>query len=122
MKKIFICFFILFSKVILAQDKNNLVFEESIYSIEIKIENDKNYLELGKENKIQIITKNINPVNMSCVGRGLKRGVLSNGTNHTNWITMVDNEGLKDGKYFLVIAFKGRRGKLFKHEFLIDVK
>ncbi|WP_329805565.1 hypothetical protein [Flavobacterium facile] len=122
MKKIFICFFILLSTVLFAQNKSNLVFEESIYSVEIQIENGKDFLELDKENKIQIITKNIDPSNFACSGRDLRRGDFSNRINITSWIATVSNEGLKDGKYSLTIRFKGKRGKIFQHQFLIPVK
>lgn len=122
MKNFIFALLLLFSNLLLAQEKNNLEFKESIYSVKIELENGKNYLELGKENKIQIILKNIDPVNMSCVGRGLKRGNLSDDTNNTNWTAMVDNVGLKDGKYSLTIAFRGRSGKRYNHTFLIEVK
>ena len=122
MKKYIICLFFLFSSVLLAQDKNTLVFEEGIYSIEIKMENGKDFLEVDKENKIQIVTKQIEPVNMSCIGQNLKRSKLSNDKNVTNWTLSIHKEALKEEKYSLVIAFRGRKGKLFQHEFLIPVK
>ena len=122
MKKYIICLFVLFSSVLLAQDKNTLVFEEGIYSIEIKMENGKDFLEVDKENKIQIVTKQIEPVNMSCIGQNLKRSKLSNDKNVTNWTLSIHKEALKEEKYSLVIAFRGRKGKLFQHEFLIPVK
>jgi len=120
MKKHIIWLFIIFSNALLAQNKSNLVFEESIYSVEIQMENGQDFLELGKENKFQIITKNIDPVNMSCSGSYLKRGNLSNNLN--NWIATVNREALKDGKYSLSISFRGKKGKLFTHQFLIPVK
>ena len=122
MKKYIICLLVLFSSVLLAQDKNTLVFEEGIYSIEIKMENGKDFLEVDKENKIQIVTKQIEPVNMSCIGQNLKRSKLSNDKNVTNWTLSIHKEALKEEKYSLVIAFRGRKGKLFQHEFLIPVK
>lgn len=122
MKKIFICFFILFSSVLLAQEKNTLVFKESIYTVEVKIDNGKDFLELDKENKIQIITKNINPVNMNCTGKNLKRGELSTTKNITNLSATINKETIKDEKYSLKIAFRGKKGKLFQHEFLIPIK
>jgi phage anti-repressor protein len=122
MKKHIIWLFILFSNLLIAQNNEELFFEESIYSVEIQIENGKNYLELDKENKIQIVTKNIDPVNFACSGRDLRRGDFSNRINITSWIATVSNEGLKDGKYSLTIRFKGKRGKLFQHQFLIPVK
>lgn len=122
MKKIFIYFFILISTALFAQDKSNLVFKESIYSLEIKIENGKDFLSQDKENKIQIVTKNIDPVNMSCIGQNLKRDKLSNDKNITNWTLTINKEALKDNKYLLTIAFRGKKGKLFQHQFLIPVK
>ncbi|MBC5834769.1 hypothetical protein G6N05_09880 [Flavobacterium sp. F372] len=122
MKKIFICFFILLSTAFFAQDKSNLVFKESIYIVEIKTENGKNFLDLDKENKIQIVTKNIDPVNLSCIGQNLKRNKLSNDKNATNWTIKPSKEGLKEGVYSLMITFRGKKGKLFHHEFLIPVK
>ena len=122
MKKIFICFFVLFSSVILAQEKSNLVFEESIYSVKIEFENGKNFLELDKENKFQIITKNIEPVNMMCSGQNLKRGKLSTDKNTTNWSLTIIKEGLKNEEYTLSISFRGKKGKLFTHQFLLPIK
>ena len=122
MKKYIICLLVLFSSVLLAQNKNTLVFKESIYTLEIKIENDKNFLEVDKENKIQIVTKNIDPVNMVCTGQNLKRGELSNDKNVSNMTVTINKEALKEEKYSLVIAFRGRKGKLFQHKFLIPVK
>ena len=122
MKKIFICFFILLSTAFFAQNKSNLVFEESIYSVEILIENGKDFLELDKENKIQIVTKNIDPVNLMCSGRNLKRGELSTDKNITNWNLTVIKDGLIDEKYSLSITFRGKKGKLFTHQFLLPVK
>ena len=122
MKKIFTCFFILFSSVMLAQEKSNLVFEESIYSVKIEFENGKNFLELDKENKFQIITKNIEPVNMMCSGQNLKRGKLSTDKNTTNWSLTIIKEGLKNEEYTLSISFRGKKGKLFTHQFLLPIK
>ncbi len=122
MKKYIICLFILFSSVLLAQNKNTLVFKESIYTVEIKIENGINSLDLDKENKIQIVTKNIDPVNLSCIGQNLKRSKISNDKNATNWTIKPSKEGLKEGIYSLMITFRGKKGKLFHHEFLIPVK
>ena len=122
MKKHIIWLFIIFSNVLFAQNKSNLVFEESIYSVEIQIENGKDFLELDKENKFQIITKNIDPVNMMCIGQNLKRGELSSNKSITNWSLTIIKEGLKDGKYLLSISFRGKKGKLFTHQFLIPVK
>lgn len=121
MKKFILVLAFLLSNVISAQEKSNLIFKEGIYAIEVKLE--KGYLELGKENKIQFLIENINPVNMSCSARGLRRGDLPNGSNNIiNWIAKVDNESLKDGKYSIHITFRGRKGKLFNHVFLIEVK
>lgn len=122
MKKYIICLLVLFSNFLLAQNKSTLIFEESIYSIEIKIKNSKDLLEFDKENKIQIVTKNIEPVNMSCIGQNLKRDKLSNDKNVTNWTLTINKEALKDEKYSLTIAFRGKKGKLFQHEFKIPVK
>jgi hypothetical protein len=122
MKKIFIYFFILISTALFAQDKSNLVFKESIYSLEIKIENGKDFLSQDKENKIQIVTKNIDPVNLSCIGQNLKRSKISNDKNTTNWTIKPSKEGLKEGVYSLMITFRGKKGKLFQHQFLIPVK
>ncbi len=122
MKKYIICLLVLFSTFLLAQNKSTLIFEESIYSIEIKIKNSKDLLEFDKENKIQIVTKNIEPVNMSCIGQNLKRDKLSNDKNVTNWTLTINKEALKDEKYSLTIAFRGKKGKLFQHEFKIPVK
>lgn len=122
MKKYIICLLVLFSSVLLAQNKSTLIFEESIYSVEIQIENGKDFLELNKENKIQIVTKHIEPVNMSFIGQNLKRGELSNDKNVTNMTVTINKEALKEEKYALIIAFRGRTGKLFQHKFLIPVK
>ncbi len=122
MKKIIICLFIIFSNILVAQNNDELFFEEGIYSIKIEIDNGKNFLELDKENKIQVITKNIEPVNIMYNGRNLKRGELSSNKNITNLSLTVIKDGLKDEKYALIIAFRGKRGKLFQHQFLIPVK
>ncbi len=108
--------------MILAQEKSTLVFEESIYSVKIEFENGKNFLELDKENKFQIITKNIEPVNMMCSGQNLKRGKLSADKNITNWSLTIIKEGLKNEEYTLSISFRGKKGKLFTHQFLLPVK
>lgn len=113
---------ILYSNVLLAQNKSNFIFEESIYTIEIQLENGKNFLELDKENKFQIITKNVEPVNMMCSGQNLKRGKLSADKNITNWSLTIIKEGLKNGEYTLSISFRGKKGKLFTHQFLLPVK
>lgn len=122
MKKYIICLLVLFSTVLLAQNKSTLIFEESIYSVEIQLENGKNFLELDKENKFQIITKNIEPVNMMCSGQNLKRGKLSTDKNITNWSLTIIKEGLKNKEYTLSISFRGKKGKLFTHQFLLPVK
>ncbi|CAM4420477.1 hypothetical protein [Flavobacterium terrigena] len=122
MKNYIIWLLVLFSNVLLAQNKSNLVFEDGIYSVEIQIENGKDYLKLDKENKFQIVTKNIDPVNLMCSGRNLKRGELSTDKNITNWSLTIIKEGLKDEKYSLSISFRGKKGKLFTHQFLIPVK
>jgi hypothetical protein len=122
MKKIFNYFFILISTVLLGQNKSTLVFKESIYTVEIKIENGINSLDLDKENKIQIVTKNIDPVNLSCIGQNLKRSKISNDKNATNWTIKPSKEGVKEGVYTLMITFRGKKGKLFQHQFLIPVK
>ena len=122
MKKYIICLLILYSNVLLAQNKSNFIFEESIYTIEIQLENGKNFLELDKENKFQIITKNVEPVNMMCSGQNLKRGKLSADKNITNWSLTIIKEGLKNGEYTLSISFRGKKGKLFTHQFLLPVK
>ena len=122
MKKIVTYFFILLSGVPFAQDKSNLLFKESIYSVEIKIDTDKNFLELNSENKIQIITKNIEAVNLSAIGKNLRIIKASNENNFSNWTIKPTKEELKDGFYSLMITFRGKKGKLFHHEFLISVK
>jgi hypothetical protein len=122
MKKYIICLLILYSNVLLAQNKSNFIFEESIYTIEIQLENGKNFLELDKENKFQIITKNVEPVNMMCSGQNLKRGKLSADKNITNWSLTIIKEGLKNEEYTLSISFRGKKGKLFTHQFLLPVK
>lgn len=122
MKKYIICLLILCSNVLLAQNKSNFIFEESIYTIEIQLENGKNFLELDKENKFQIITKNVEPVNMMCSGQNLKRGKLSADKNITNWSLTIIKEGLKNEEYTLSISFRGKKGKLFTHQFLLPVK
>jgi hypothetical protein len=122
MKKYIIYLLVLCSSVLLAQNKKTLAFKESIYSVEIQIENGKDFLELNKENKIQIVTKHIEPVNMVCTGQNLKRGELSTDKNVTNMTVTINKEALLEGKYALAIAFRGRKGKLFQHEFLIPVK
>lgn len=122
MKKIFICFFILLSTALFAQDKSNLVFVESIYSVEIQIENGKDFLELDKENKIQIVTKNIESVNLSAIGKNIRIIKATTEKNLSNWTIKPTKEGLKEGFYSLMITFRGKKGKLFHHEFLIPVK
>ena len=122
MKKYIIYLLILCSNVLLAQNKSNFIFEESIYTIEIQLENGKNFLELDKENKFQIVTKNIEPVNMMCSGQNLKRGKLSTDKNITNWSLNIIKEGIKNGEYTLSISFRGKKGKLFTHQFLLPVK
>jgi hypothetical protein len=122
MKKYIICLLILYSNVLLAQNKSNFIFEESIYTIEIQLENGKNFLELDKENKFQIITKNVEPVNMMCSGQNLKRGKLSADKNISNWSLNIIKEGIKNGEYTLSISFRGKKGKLFTHQFLLPVK
>lgn len=120
MKKIFICFFILFSSVILAQKKNNLIYKEGNYTVEIKL--DKGYLELGKENKIEVIFKNIDITKTSAIGKSLKFSDYNHDENIGYWIATLKAEYLKDGKYSLTIAFRGRNEKRYSHTFLIDVK
>ncbi|MES2864210.1 MAG: hypothetical protein V4666_08850 [Bacteroidota bacterium] len=122
MKKHIIWLFILFSNLLIAQNNDELFFEDGIYSVKIQINNGKNFLELDKENKFQIITKNIEPVNMMCSGRNLKRGELSTNKNITNWTLTIIKDGLKDEKYSLNISFRGKKGRLFTHQFLIPVK
>ncbi len=122
MKKIFICFFILFSSVILAQEKSNLVFEESIYSVKIELENGNDFIELDKENKVQIITKNIDPVNMMFSGIGVKIANKTNTKNNTNLIIKPNKESVKDGFYILNISFRGNKGRLYTNQFLIRIK
>lgn len=122
MKKIILVLLFLVSNVLFAQEKNNLVYKESIYSVEILIENGKDYLELDKENKIQIVTKKIQPINMSCIGQNLKKGKRSTYKNNSNWTLIVNKENLKDGKYSLLVNFRGKKGKLFTHEFLIPIQ
>lgn len=122
MKKIFICFFILFSSVILAQEKSNLVFEESIYSVKIELENGNDFIELDKENKVQIITKNIDPVNMMFSGIGVKIANETNVKNKTNLIIKPNKESAKDGYYILNISFRGNKGRLYTNQFFIRIK
>lgn len=122
MKKIFICFCILFSTVILAQEKNNLLFKEGFYTLEIKPEGGKNYLELDKENKIEMVSKNIEMVNLSATAHNLKIIKAGNTKNSSFWIAIPTKEQLKDGFYALKIVFRGKKGKLYQHEFLIPVK
>lgn len=122
MKKIFICFFILFSSVILAQEKSNLVFEESIYSVKIELENGNDFIELDKENKVQIITKNIDPVNMMFSGIGVKIANKTNVKNKTNLIIKPNKESIKDGYYILNISFRGNKGRLYTNQFFIRIK
>jgi hypothetical protein len=122
MKKIFICFFILFSSVILAQEKSNLVFEESIYSVKIELENGNDFIELDKENKVQIITKNIDPVNMMFSGIGVKIANKTNVKNNINLIIKPNKESVKDGYYILNISFRGNKGRLYTNQFFIRIK
>lgn len=122
MKKIIICLLIIYSNTFFAQEKSNLQFKEGIYAIEVNINNGKDSLELNTANKIQIISKNIDLVNMMCVGRNLKRGGVSNDNNISIWDLTIIEEGLKEGKYSLMIAFRGRKGKRYTHEFLIPIK
>lgn len=122
MKKIFICFFVLFSSVILAQEKSNLVFEESIYSVKIELENGNDFIELDKENKVQIITKNIDPVNMMFSGIGVKIANKTNAKNETNLIIKPNKESVKDGHYILNISFRGNKGRLYTKQFFIRIK
>lgn len=122
MKKIFICFFILFSTVILAQEKSNLVFEESIYSVKIELENGNDFIELDKENKVQIITKNFDPVNMMVSGSGVKIANETNVKNKTNLIIKPNKESVKDGYYILNISFRGNKGRLYSNQFFIRIK
>ncbi len=122
MKKIFTCFFILFSSVILAQEKSNLVFEKSIYSVKIELENGNDFIELDKENKVQIVTKNIDPVNMMFSGIGVKIANRTNAKNNTNLIIKPNKESVKDGYYILNISFRGNKGRLYSNQFLIRIK
>lgn len=122
MKKIFICFFILFSSVILAQEKSNLVFEESIYSVKIELENGNDFIELDKENKVLILTKNIDPVNMMFSGIGVKIANKTNVKNKTNLIIKPNKESIKDGYYILNISFRGNKGRLYTNQFFIRIK
>lgn len=122
MKKIFICFFILFSSVILAQEKSNLVFKESKYSVKIELENGNDFIELDKENKVQIITKNIDPVNMMFSGIGVKIANKTSTKNNTNLIIKPNKESIKDGFYILNISFRGNKGRLYTSQFLIRIK
>ncbi|SEP84710.1 hypothetical protein [Flavobacterium urocaniciphilum] len=119
MKNLIFALVFLFSNVILAQEKSNLIYKEGIYSIEVKLEKD--YLELGKENQFKIITKNIEQVNLSAAGHNLriKKGAEKNSS---IWTVNPISEKLNNGKYLLSIAFRGKKGKLYKHEFLIEVK
>lgn len=122
MKNFILVLLFLVSNVVLAQEKSNLFFKESIYSVEIQIKNGKNYLELDKENTIQIVTKNIQPINMSCSGLNLKKGKRSSYKSNSNWTLIVKSEDLKEGKYSLLVNFRGKKGRLFTHEFLIPIK
>lgn len=122
MKKHIIWLLILFSNLLIAQNNDELFFEDGNYSVKIQIENGKDFLELDKESKIQIITKNINPVNVRCSGYSLKLEKTSDDNKTTYWTLTPVKEKLKNEKYSLTIRFKGKKGKLFQHQFLIPVK
>ena len=51
-----------------------------------------------------------------------KRGKLSADKNITNWSLTIIKEGLKNEEYTLSISFRGKKGKLFTHQFLLPVK
>lgn len=120
MKKIIICFFILFSTVILAQEKSNLIYKEGNYTVEVKL--DKGYLELEKENKIEVIFKNIDITKTRAIGKSLKFSDYNHDENIGYWIATPKAEYLKDGKYHLIVGFQGKKDERFSHEFLIDIK
>jgi methanogenic corrinoid protein MtbC1 len=61
-------------------------------------------------------------VNMMCSGQNLKRGKLSADKNISNWSLNIIKEGIKNGEYTLSISFRGKKGKLFTHQFLLPVK
>lgn len=122
MKKIFICFFILLSTALFAQDKSNLLFEESIYSVKIELENKNDFILLNKENKVEINTKNIDPVNMMFSGFGVKIDNQTNTKNKTNLIIKPNKESIKDGYYILNMSFRGNKGRLYSYQFYIRIK
>lgn len=120
MKKLILFILLFITNTIFSQE--NLKFQEGIYSIELKIGENKNFLELDKENKIHILTTNIEPVNMSVVGTNLKIIKASNSDSLSNWLIVPNKENLTDGFYKLSVTFRGRKGKLYTHQFLIPVK
>lgn len=122
MKKIFICFFILLSTALFAQDKSNLLFEESIYSVKIELENKNDFILLNKENKVEINTKNIDPVNMMFSGFGVKIDNQTNTKNKTNLIIKPNKESINDGYYILNMSFRGNKGRLYSYQFYIRIK
>ncbi|NHM01031.1 hypothetical protein [Flavobacterium difficile] len=122
MKKIFICFIILFSSLILAQDKSNLVYKESIYSVKIELENGNDFIELDKENVVQIVSKNIDPLNMMFSGIGVKIANKTNVKNKTSLIIKPNKESVKDGFYTLNFSFRGNKGRHYTNQFFIRIK
>lgn len=118
LKHLFLNICLLFS--ILTFSQENLHYKEGIYSVEIELAN-KSHLILNQENTFQIVTKNIETVNLSAAGKNLKikKGAENN---RSVWIVTPSNEMLADGFYQLNITFRGRKGKLFSHQFLIPVK
>lgn len=122
MKKYLLLVLIFFSNFIVAQNESNLEYKKSIYAVKIKIENGRNYLELYQENKIQISTKNVESVNLTAIGKNLKITKAINEENNSFWSISPTKEDLKEGFYSLRITFKGKKGRLHTHEFLIEVK
>lgn len=118
MKHLLLKFCLLFSTLLYSQEI--LQYKEGIYLVEIELANKSHFL-LNQENTFQIVTKNIESVNLSAVGKNLK---IKKGAdkNKSIWTVTPSNEMLVDGFYQLNITFRGKKGKLFSHLFLIPVK
>lgn len=119
MKKIILIIVFLFSIVSFSQE--NLIYKEGNYKVEIKLENNVKSLKLNKINHVEIATQNIEVVNMNVVGKNISIKKGQNSKNNSYWTISPNKEDLVDGFYKLIVTFRGRKGKLFQHEFLISV-
>jgi len=99
--------------------KSNFVYTESDKKVELILENNAEFLVLGKPTKAKFITENINDQRFAIFGTGL---MINKQDTEFRFIITPIEKNLVNGKLEIQVKESAENGKNFNHKFLIPVK